>query len=210
MTTWLGSCRFLVWISLCAIGLAMSGCGESIPTLVPLAKSDVIVAFGDSLTFGTGAKPPENYPTVLAQLIDRRVIAAGIPGETTEQGLARLSAVIAEHEPRIVIVCLGGNDMLRKVAQAETISNLRAIIQTLQARQIGVVLLGVPKPAVITSAAPFYAALAAEFDIPYEGEIVTDVLYHRDQKSDTIHPNAKGYRRIAEALAALLHKAGAV
>ncbi|MEI6506370.1 MAG: hypothetical protein WCO90_10905 [Planctomycetota bacterium] len=65
-------------------------------------------------------------------------------------------------------------------------------------------------PALVTSAPPFYEDIAKEFAIPYEGKIVTDVLYQRDQKSDAIHPNAKGYRRMAEALAALLKKAGAV
>lgn len=71
-------------------------------------------------------------------------------------------------------------------------------------------LLGVPKPALVTSAAPFYAEVATEFGVPYEGAIVTDVLYQRDLKSDPIHPNAKGYRKMAEAIAKLLKKAGAI
>jgi len=93
-----------------------------------LGADDVIVAFGDSLTYGTGAAEHESYPAVLAQLTGRQVVRAGVPGEVTAQALHRLPQVIAEHQPRLMIVCLGGNDMLRKVNEAETRSNLRAII----------------------------------------------------------------------------------
>ena len=199
---------------LCALLLALllpfSGCGGKGPQLQKLGANDVIVAFGDSLTYGTGAKEEESYPAVLAQLTGRQVVRAGVPGEVTAQGLARLPSVIEEHGPRLVIVCLGGNDMLRKVSDAEIARNLRAIIKEIKGRGIAVVLVGVPKPALITSAPEFYAGLAKEFGIPYEGEIVTDVLYKPDQKSDSIHPNAKGYRRMAEAIAALLRKTGAI
>jgi acyl-CoA thioesterase-1 len=188
----------------------LAGCGPSVPKLGKLAPADVIVAFGDSLTFGTGAAEHESYPVVLGQLLSRTVVRAGVPGEVTEGGLARLQAVIDEHRPKLMIVCLGGNDMLRKVDEAQTKTNLRTIIKTLQSQGIAVMLVGVPRPALLTSAAPFYAEMAQEFGIPYEGKIVTDVLYQRDQKSDAIHPNAKGYQRMAEAIAALLKKAGAV
>ena len=194
----------LLWVEFFA------GCGGSIPKMGKLAPSDIVVAFGDSLTFGTGASEAESYPIVLGQLIGRAVVRAGVPGEVTEGGLARLQSVIDEHKPKLMIVCLGGNDMLRKLNEAQTRSNLRTIIQTIKAQGIAVVLMGVPKPALVTSAPPFYEEIAKEFGIPYEGKIVADVLYKPDQKSDPIHPNAKGYRRMAEALAALLKKAGAV
>jgi lysophospholipase L1-like esterase len=195
---------FSLWLAL------LAGCGGNVPKVGKLAASDVIVAFGDSLTFGTGASAAESYPIVLGQLIGRTVVRAGVPGEVTEGGLARLQEVIDEHKPKLMIVCLGGNDMLRKLDEATTKSNLRTIIKTIQAQGISVVLVGVPKPALVTGAPPFYEEIAKEFQIPYEGKIVTDVLYQRDQKADAIHPNAKGYRRVAEALAALLKKAGAV
>ena len=187
-----------------------AGCAASVPKLSKLGAADVVVAFGDSLTFGTGASEAESYPIVLGQLIDRSVVRAGVPGETTEGGLARLQEVIDEHKPKLMIVCLGGNDMLRKIDEAQITANLRTIINTIKAQNIAVVLVGVPKPAWVTSAPPFYEAIAKEFGIPYEGKIVTDVLYQRDQKSDAIHPNAKGYRRMAEAVAVLLKKAGAI
>ena len=195
---------FVIWLAL------LAGCGDNVPKLGRLAASDVIVAFGDSLTFGTGASESESYPIVLGQLIARKVVRAGVPGEVTEGGLARLQEVIDDYKPKLMIVCLGGNDMLRKADEGQTKSNLRAIIKTIKAQGIAVILVGVPKPALVTRAPPFFDEIAKEFGIPYEGKIVTDVLYQRDQKSDAIHPNAKGYRRMAEAIAALLKKAGAV
>jgi lysophospholipase L1-like esterase len=190
--------------------LAFGGCGDKGAKLPKLAQSDVVVAFGDSLTFGTGAEEEESYPAVLSKLIGRTVVRAGVPGEVTAQGLERLPAVLAEHSPKLVIVCLGGNDMLRQVADAEIRRNLNAIVKMLKERGIAVVLLGVPRPALITSAPEFYAAIAKEHGIPYEGKVVTSVLYSNETKSDPIHPNAKGYGLMAKAVEELLRKAGGI
>jgi len=194
---------------LLALALA-GGCGDDAPQLPRLGPDDVIVAFGDSLTYGTGAAAHESYPAVLAQLTGRPVVRAGVPGEVTAQGLRRLPSVLDEHRPRLVIVCLGGNDMLRKVGEAEIKRNLAGMLTELRRRGIAAVLVGVPKPALVTSAAGFYAELAREFGVPYESKVVTSVLYASDMKADPIHPNAKGYRKIAEALASLLHEGGAL
>ncbi len=185
-------------------------CGQKGPRLSPVGPNDVIVAFGDSLTYGIGANEAESYPAVLAQIINRTVVRAGVPGEVTSGGLARLESVIEEHRPALMIVGLGGNDMLRKLDEAEIKANLRQILQTIKGRGISVVLFGVPRPALITSAPEFYEELAKELGIPYEGKIVTDVLYQRELKADPIHPNARGYRKMAEAIADLLKKAGAI
>ena len=201
--------RFLLTLLLVAAA-ALAGCGKKVPGVSPVGPNDVIVAFGDSLTYGTGASAAESYPAVLAQLVGRKVVRAGVPGEVTGGGLARLAAVIEEHRPALMIVCLGGNDMLGRVDEATIKANLREIIGTIKRLGIAVALVGVPKPALITSAPAFYAELAQEFDIPYDSKVVTDVLYRAELKADPIHPNAKGYRRIAEAIAELLKKAGAI
>lgn len=202
--------RLLLRLILVAVVLVGAACGEKTPQLPRLGTSDVIVAFGDSLTYGTGAREEESYPAVLSQLIGLKVVGAGVPGEVTAQALQRLPAVIDEHQPKLMIVCIGGNDMLRKFNESQTRSNLRAIINTIRSRGIAVLLIGVPKPALLASPPEFYTEIASEFSIPYEGGIVKDVLYSTDMKSDPIHPNAKGYLRIAEAIAALLRKTGAI
>ena len=188
----------------------LAGCGGKAPKLPKLGASDVIVAFGDSLTYGTGAQEQESYPAVLALLTGRQVIRAGVTGEVTAQSLSRLPEVIAEHQPRLMIVCLGGNDMLRKMNETETRANLRVIIKTIREHGIAVVLVGVPRPALLASPPEFYGELGKEFGIPYESGVLKAVLYSTDMKSDAIHPNAKGYRRMAEAVAELLRKSGAI
>jgi len=190
--------------------LCLAGCGSDVPRIGKIGAGDVILAFGDSLTHGTGAKAEESYPVILGQLIGRTVVRAGVPGEQTAGGLVRLPDVLDEHRPKLVIVCLGGNDMLRKGTPANIEANLREILKTIKARGLDALLIGVPTPAVITRPPDFYSKLAKEFGIPYEGDIVTSVLYKPDLKSDPIHPNAAGYRKMAEAVAELLRDAGAL
>lgn len=190
--------------------LWLGGCGSDVPRIGKLGAGDIVLAFGDSLTYGTGAKAEESYPAVLGQLIGRTVVRAGVPGEQTAGGLARLPGALDEHRPRLVIVCLGGNDMLRKHAAVDIEANLREILKTIKSRGLDALLIGVPAPAVITRPPDFYSKLAREFRIPYEGDIVTRVLYRSELKSDPIHPNAAGYRKMAEAVAELLREAGAL
>lgn len=113
------------WFAALAVLL---GCGQDVPRITPLSQSDVIVAFGDSLTFGTGAAPAESYPEVLSKLAGRTVVNAGVPGEQTSGGLRRLEETLAEHRPKLLLLCLGGNDMLRKVDAAVTEGNLRQMV----------------------------------------------------------------------------------
>ena len=189
---------------------ALAACGEKPPQLAKLGGDDVVLAFGDSLTYGTGAGTEEAYPNVLSKLIGRQVVGAGVPGETTADGLERLPAVLDEVKPRLVLLCMGGNDMLRRADPASIESNLRAMVQLARARGIGVVLIGVPEPALFGGTAGFYAKLAQEFGIPLENHVMHEVLFDNGLKSDPIHPNAKGYHRLAEAIAELLRRAGAV
>ncbi len=192
------------------IVLSLAGCGGKVPPVAKLAATDVVLAFGDSLTYGTGAKAEDSYPVVLGQLIGRTVVRSGVPGEQTAGGLARLPEVLDEHKPRLVIVCLGGNDMLRKGTPANIEANLRKILAEIKSRGLDAMLIGVPTPTLIANPPEFYSKLAKEFAIPYEGEIITSVLYKSDLKSDPIHPNAAGYRKVAEAVAELMRDAGAL
>ena len=189
--------------------LLLAACDRA-PTLPKLSSHDVIVAFGDSLTHGTGASADSAYPAVLATLTGHTVINAGVPGDTTASALLRLPDVLAEHKPRLVLLCLGGNDMLHKQPAAQTENNLRLLVQTIRASGAEVVLIGVPEPKLFGGAPDFYAKLAEEMKLPLEQDIFDDVLKDNRLKSDPIHANAAGYRRVAERMAEFLRETGAL
>lgn len=182
------------------------GCDRT-PPLPKLSGDAVVLAFGDSLTFGTGATAGESYPEVLQTLLGRRIINAGVPGEVSAEGLARLPGLLEANAPDLVILCHGGNDFLRRHPHGEVAANLRAMIELALSRGAAVVLVGVPQLGLTVQPPDFYPELAKEFALPYEGEILHDLLTDRELKSDTIHPNATGYRRMAEALQKLITKA---
>lgn len=182
-----------------------SSCGKQ-PTIAPLRDDAVILAFGDSLTAGTGASEKTTYPAVLARLIGYTVINAGIPGETSAEGAERLATCLDRYAPDIVILCHGGNDILQKTDTKATIQNLRTMIETIQSRNISILLIGVPKPGLGLKAAPFYKDIAHEYGIAYEGEALAEILSTPSLKSDYVHPNAEGYARLAGSVAALIQR----
>jgi acyl-CoA thioesterase I len=187
----------------------LTGCSKP-PALPALDTNATVLAFGDSLTFGTGASPQESYPLQLKSLINRPVVAAGVPGEVSEEGLARLPAALDEHQPKLMILCHGGNDFLRKLGDDKAAANVRAMVKLAKDRGIAVMLLATPKPGLSVSPPAFYAEIAKEFSLPINDSALKKVLTDNSLKSDLVHPNAAGYRVIAEELAKLMKAAGAV
>ena len=198
--------RFLIAV---CVAVLLAAC-ERAPTLPKLNSHDVIVAFGDSLTHGTGASTDTAYPAVLASLTGRTVINAGVPGDTTSSGLQRLPEVLDEYKPRLVLLCLGGNDMLRKQPESTTVNNLRLLVQTIRASGAEVVLIGVPEPRLFGDAPDFFEQVAEDMQLPLEQDVFNEVLKDNRLKSDPIHANAAGYRRVAERLAEFLRETGAL
>lgn len=192
-----------------AVAALLAACSK-VPQVESLAPNDVVLAFGDSLTFGTGAAPSESYPAQLGALIGRKVINAGVPGEVSADGLARLPELLEEHKPKLLILCHGGNDFLRKQPEAVAAANIRAMIRLAKAQRVDVVLMATPKPGLSIAPPDFYAEIAREFAIPFNDDVLKDVLRDNATKSDLVHPNAKGYGLIAESLAKLLKKAHAI
>lgn len=186
----------------------LAGCGKG-PQVSPLGSNDVVLAFGDSLTFGIGAAPTESYPAQLQSRIGRKVVNAGVPGEVSADGLQRLPEVLEEVNPKLLILCHGGNDFLRKLSEATAASNIRAMIKMARDKGIGVVLISTPRPGLSLAPPDFYAAIAKEFSIPFNDDAIKSIMRDNDLKSDLVHPNAKGYAQIAESIAKLLKKAGA-
>jgi len=188
----------------------LAACGPSYPKMARLDAGATVLAFGDSLTFGTGTGAAQAYPTVLEALIGRKVVRAGVPGETSAEGLARLPGVLDEVEPKLLVLCHGGNDFLRKLGDAQAAENVKAMVRLAQERSIAVVIIATPKPGFGIAPPKFYGEIGMDLKVPVESTVLAEVLSDRDLKSDLVHPNGEGYRRMAEAVARLLKRAGAV
>ncbi len=189
--------------------IILSGCNNA-PALSPLSEGDRILALGDSITYGTGASWQESYPQLLQALISKEVLSSGIPGEVTADALKRLPEMLQRYGPRLLILCEGTNDMLMNMDDKQTAGNLRAMISLAKNRGIDVVLIGAPRPGSSLNVPEFYREIAREFNIPYEGEVLKKILLDSSLRADPIHPNRDGYRVMADVIAVLLKKSGAI
>lgn len=198
-----------------AIGIALvvllaAACSGP-PPLEPLADDARILAFGDSLTHGTGAGDGANYPAVLERLSGREVIESGVPGELSAEGRQRLPGVLDAVDPDLVILLHGGNDILRGKDLEATRHNLMAMVDSARERGIPVVLVGVPaRELFFRSTADLYYTVAERRGLPLEADIMETIIDSPELRSDSVHPNADGYQRLAQALHDLLVRAGAL
>jgi len=189
--------------------LLLTACNKT--AQLPLLASDAtILAFGDSLTAGTGAGEIESYPAVLSTLTGLKVINAGVPGEVSAGGVQRLPELLERERPSLLILCHGGNDLLARQNHQQIADNLRQMIRMAGERRISVLLIAVPSPDFSLKPPSLYEELTKEFKIPIETKALSHILGKSSLKSDHIHPNAAGYRMLAEAVAKLLKKSGAL
>lgn len=185
-------------LSLLLLPFLLAGCGgPDIPNLNSPGRT--IVCLGDSITSGVGAEPGQPYPALLAAQLGTEVINQGVPGDTTEGGLARVDAALAA-DPWLVIVELGGNDILRRIPPERTEAALRQILERLLAAHVAVMLVEVEVP-FGGRYAEIYERLGDEFDVPVLDDTLGDVLTDASLKADQIHPNARGHEVLAADLA---------
>ncbi len=171
-----------------------------------LDKQGLILAFGDSLTYGKGA-PQQSYPVQLQKLIGLTVINAGISGETSSRGLLRLPTLLQEYHPSLVILCHGGNDLIQKKSKEILKSNLIKMIQLSKNSGAQVLLVAVPNFKMIRfSTESLYEEIADQEEVLFEGDVLAEIENTNELKSDRIHPNAKGYALMAETFAELLRE----
>jgi lysophospholipase L1-like esterase len=198
-------------LMVCVSVFALAGCDDqSSVGLKPLSQDAVILAFGDSLTFGTGAQPEQSYPSVLAELTGRQVINAGIPGELSGAGKVRLSQLLQETRPDLVILCHGGNDLLRKQSRQQLQSNLQEMVDEITNSGAQVLLVAVPAFGINLAPAPLYLEVAQTNNIPIQPTILSELLIDNSLKADQVHPNALGYQQFAQSIHRVLIDAGAI
>ena len=170
-------------------------------TIQVLTPQDTILALGDSLTYGHGASHNESYPALLSLLSGQKVINAGINGETSDEGLQRLPKLLEERSIKLMILCFGGNDILRKRSMASLKQNLKTMIQMAKAKNIDVLLISVPNINLFgLSPLELYEEVAEEEDIPLLLGVLAEILESPALKSDRIHPNALGYKQMVDEI----------
>lgn len=192
----------------------LTACSKS-PKNAKIASGSKVIALGDSLTFGYGATPETAYPTVLASKTGWNVINEGINGDTSEGVLKRLDSVL-EQNPALMLLGIGGNDVLQRVAPTTTKANISQIVDSIKAKNIPLVLIAEPyfsQSALfgVASDNPIYAEIAEEKNVPLfgkEDDGWSAILSDKSLKSDQIHANSAGYAKFADNLYEFLKEQG--
>lgn len=225
--------RFLQYGALALFVQPASGCSDkapppppvanstqTTPAATPVADSKLVVAFGDSLYAGYNLDQGKGLAPVLEQALVARgmkaqVVNAGVSGDTSAAGLARLAFTLdgLARKPDLMLVGLGGNDMLRGLSPEATRDNLDAILAELKKRGIPVLLTGMlasPNMGPDYAAAfnPIFPALTKKYDATLYPFMLDGVIGNRAlQLPDGIHPNDKGVMVIVGKLAPMVEEA---
>ena len=192
----------------------LTACGQE-PQLTPLPPGATVLAFGDSVTFGTGAAPGEDWPRALSLKTGWEVINAGVPGDTAEAGKSRIQALLEQHQPALVIIEIGGNDFLRRRPERAVKEDLRHLLRTVRQNGAQAVLVAVPELSLLNLVigkgdAPLYQELGEEEAVPVIDQVFSEILSQPELRADQIHPNAEGYRRMASGIYDHLKQEGAL
>ncbi|MGM0552786.1 MAG: GDSL-type esterase/lipase family protein [Pseudomonadota bacterium] len=199
-------------LALLALLVACGGAGPG--DLDPLPRQATVLAFGNSVTHGTGAGPGEDFPSRLASITGWEVINAGVPGDRADTARSRIGEALRTHQPDLVIIELGGNDLLRGRSPEAVKEDLRALIEQTRRHGAQPLLIGVPRVSALRAATgslrddTLYRELASEEQVPLVADVLSGVLSDRGLRADAIHPNAPGYRRMAHEIAEALDDLG--
>lgn len=204
--------RTLARILLALAVLLLAACSQ--PKEAALPPGTRVLALGDSLTAPHGVTPDEAWPALLAKQTGWVVTNAGVSGDTSAGALQRLPALLEEHNPQLVLVSLGGNDMLRRLPQGQTTANLGQMLARIKAHGARAVLLATPRPSLAgavfnnLTAADFYRQVAKDHQVPLIEDAIPDVLSDTQLKGDQIHPNAAGHALLSKKIFEALKKIG--
>lgn len=200
------------WASCGLIGLALLACSGAKES--PLPRDAVVLVLGDSISAGHGLSREQSWVAQLAPLTGWQLVNGGVSGDTTQQGKARLPALLEEHRPAAVIIELGGNDMLRRLSNRDTVTTIEAMLAEVRAAGARPLLMAIPAPSVAGAAfgslsdADFYAEIAKRQKVALIDDAVAEVLSKPALKLDQLHPNADGHRELAAKVAAKLRRLG--
>jgi acyl-CoA thioesterase I len=194
----------LIAIVLALTVAAAPGCGGNSPSSPSAAAT--VVAFGDSLTFGTGTTGSNDYVSLLSGRTGVSIVNSGRPGGTTASALTRLDTIVAR-DADIVIVLLGGNDVLQGVPTQQSVSNITTIVQRIRAGGAAVVLVGLgngPPLDPFNGALPGLASQTSSILVP---AVLEGIFGVPSLMADAIHPNNAGHAIMADRIEPALRAA---
>lgn len=194
------SLKFLV------LSFSFALCTLSFTLITSCAKREIknidspgknIICFGDSITFGSGVKAGEGYPSILAQMIGRAVVNAGIDNDTSEEALKRLKSDVIDKEPLLVIIEIGGNDFLRRFPLEQTVRNVEEMIKEIQGKGAMVALADISLSGITPDYDKEFERLSEKYACIFIRRLLEGILTNPTLKSDFLHPNTQGYKVIS-------------
>ncbi len=189
--------------------LALLSLNKKEMNTVKLTPKNTILAMGDSITYGFGADLNESYPVQLSKLTGLRVINAGVNGETSAEGLKRLPKYLEDPSVKLMILCFGGNDILQRRSMKALKQNLKTMIEMAKKKKIDVLLISVLNISLFgLSPLKLYGEVVEEENTPLLSGMLSDISSTPSLKNDQIHPNAAGYKKMAEKIYEILKKEG--
>ena len=202
---------FAAFLSACGVGVGGRIDVDSKPLVLPksVAAKPKIIAFGDSLTAGFGLEENESYPYLLQQKLNAEgfnyeVVNAGVSGDTSVGGLERIDWTLESENVQVLILELGGNDLLRGLSPSKMKNNLDRIIQKARAKNVKVLLCGMLAPPSLGAEyqrdfSNAFPDLAEKHKIAYLPFLLDTVALKKElNQADGIHPNAQGTRIMTE------------
>lgn len=158
-----------------------------------------IVAFGDSLTYGYGALTQNSYPAVLTRNLGREVINLGRNGETAVHAVTRIQEPL-DYEPYMVLIEFGANDFMQSVSFEQTISAMEQMVEAVQAAGAIAVIVDTGGTPLMARYSKAYKKIARDKGAVFVSGILDGIFGKKNLMSDQIHPNATGYRMVAEKI----------
>ena len=164
------------------------------------SEGEELICFGDSITFGYGVKPGEDYPTLLSKMTNMPVINAGLDGDTSITALKRIKADVLDRKPFLVLVEFCGNDFLKDVPQDATINNIREMVLKIQKEGAITAIVDVSAGLFLRDYRVKFSKLAEETGSIFVPAVLSGIITNPSMKSDFMHPNPQGYKIIAERI----------
>ena len=172
-----------------------------------VTKEGPIIFFGDSLTAGSGAGEREDFPSLVTKELNlTNVINAGVPGDTTETALNRLQTDVLSHDPSIVVVELSGNDFLHGVVVEKTIKNLDLITKQISQTGSQVILVHIHFLRNADEYKAGFKKISEKYNSPVVWDVLDGIIGRPHLMADNIHPNAAGYKIMAERISRVLEE----